>query len=300
MEEGGEYRSWDELLPDALGMIFSNLSLKEKLTLVPAVCKSWATIVKGPYCWQEIDILEWSSRSQPDQRYRMLEMLIFRSRGSLHKLCVSGLNCNSVFGSIADHAGSLQTLQLPRSGISEPIFEIFARKLSTITFLDISSCVKLGARSLEAIGKHCKFLVRLHRSMHPSEMMGKQEDEAHAIATTMPKLKHLEIAFLLINTSSALEIITSCRELEFLDLRGCWNVKLDENYVKETFPNLKILGPHVIDCYERNDYVEGCSDYSDSSGYYDDESSDEERLEELELRVFEGFEDGEYDWPPSP
>lgn len=102
MEEGGEYRSWDELLPDALGMIFSNLSLEEILTVVPRVCKSWATAVKGPYCWQEIDILEWSSGSQPDQRYRMLEMLIFRSRGSLRKLCISGLNCNSVFGSIAD------------------------------------------------------------------------------------------------------------------------------------------------------------------------------------------------------
>ena len=54
MEEGGDFRCWDELLPDALGLIFRNLSLEEVLTVVPRVCKSWGRAVMGPYCWQEI------------------------------------------------------------------------------------------------------------------------------------------------------------------------------------------------------------------------------------------------------
>ncbi|KAI8016103.1 F-box protein FBW2 [Camellia lanceoleosa] len=121
--------------------------------------------------------------------------------------------------------------------------------------------------------------------MHPIDMDGKlsQEDEAHAVAVTMPKLKHLEMAYLLIDTQSVLEIISSCLELEFLDLRGCWDVKLDKKYLEEKFPKLRVLGPQVVDHYERNSW-EVCSDYTDS--FYDSDSfsfdgmwDDEESLE---------------------
>jgi hypothetical protein len=102
MEEESDYRPWDELIPDALGLIFSNLSLQEKLTVIPRVCKSWGKVVMGPYCWQEIDIEEWSKRCQPEHLDRMLPMLITRSRGSLRKLCVSGLHSEEIFTFIAE------------------------------------------------------------------------------------------------------------------------------------------------------------------------------------------------------
>jgi len=102
MEEGDEYRRWDELIPDALGLIFRNLSLQEILTMVPRVCKSWSRAVSGPYCWQEINIEEWSTRCHPDHLDRMLQMLITRSCGSLRKLCVSGLHNDTNFSFLAD------------------------------------------------------------------------------------------------------------------------------------------------------------------------------------------------------
>ncbi|KAG9451465.1 hypothetical protein H6P81_011430 [Aristolochia fimbriata] len=314
--EQGELRSWDELIPDALGLIFSNLSLQEILTVIPRVCKSWGRAVSGPYCWQEIDIEEWSRRSNSEQLDRMLQMLITRSSGSLRKLCITGLSNDTTFTFIADNAGSLQSLRLPRSEIGDSIVEQVAAKLSNITVLDVSSCSKIGARGLESFGKNCKSLVELRRAMHPLEVADKvcQDDEAHAIASTMPKLKHLEIAYLLLSTTAVCEILSNCRELEFLDVRGCWGVKLDENFFQENYPNLKVLGPLIVDCYERN-YWEYCSDYSDSSGYLAWElmedaievstngSWDEPHgLEELELRFYEGFDDpvAAIDWPPSP
>ena len=102
MEEACEFRSWAELIPDALGVIFTNLSLQERVTVIPRVCKSWANAVTGPYCWQEIDIKDWSNRCQPDQLDRLLEMLITRSSGSLRKLSVSGLQTESIFTFIAE------------------------------------------------------------------------------------------------------------------------------------------------------------------------------------------------------
>ncbi|KAF7829954.1 F-box protein FBW2 [Senna tora] len=101
MEAAPDYRSWDELIPDALGLIFTNLSLQERVSVIPRVCKSWAKAVSGPHCWQEIDIVKWSNRCQPDQLDRMVEMLVTRSSGSLRKLCVSGLQSDAIFTFIA-------------------------------------------------------------------------------------------------------------------------------------------------------------------------------------------------------
>ncbi|KAL1833608.1 hypothetical protein ACET3Z_003259 [Daucus carota] len=321
MEEGGNLRCWDELLPDALGLIFKNLSIQEVLTVVPRVCRSWGRAVMGPYCWQEIDIEEWSRYQRPENIDRMLQMLIIRSCGSLRKLCVSGLSSDQMFSFIAAHAKSLQTLRTSRSSISDPIVKQVAGLFSTITSLDLSYCINIGATGLEEIGKHCKFLSTLRRIMHPLEVIGKisQDDEALAIAATMPKLKHLEIAYLLVSTQSVMEILTNCRLLELLDVRGCWNVNLDEKYIK-SFQGLKVLGPLVVDyCHEVNGW-DACSDYSGSSGYlawdfvagdmddYSDEtvsdgfSEDEQSIEDVEMWFYDGpdAEDAGYDWPQSP
>ncbi|CAI9116265.1 OLC1v1017364C2 [Oldenlandia corymbosa var. corymbosa] len=304
--EGADSRPWDDLLPDALGLIFKNLSLREKLTVIPVVCKSWSKVVTGPYCWQEIDIEGWSHGTDPYGNApakvdKMLRVLITRSSGSLRTLCVSGLKLESTFQFILEHVHSLQTLKLPRSAISDSLMESNAQKLSTLTYLDLSYCSKIGAGAMEAIGKNCKSLARLSRNMHPLDVEGKlsQNDEAHAIATTMPKLKHLEMAYHLVDTKGVLDIINSCPDLEFLDLRGCWEVKLDEQYLKETSPNLTVLGPQVVDHYEEISW-ECCSDYSDSLYDYDSDMiwDDEDRLE---MRFYAGSsEETAYGWPPSP
>ncbi|KAI4307416.1 hypothetical protein L6164_030608 [Bauhinia variegata] len=321
MEVISDFRSWDELIPDALGLIFANLSLQERLTVIPRVCKQWAKAVTGPYCWQEIEIEDWSNRCQPEQLDRIVEMLITRSCGSLRKLSVSGLQTDKMFTFIAENAGSLQTLRLPRSNMTDPIVEQIAGKFSMVSFLDVSYCIKISAHALEMIGKNCKLLEGLCRNMHPLDTAGKplQDDEAYAIASTMPKLKHLEMAYHLITTDGVLEILSSCQKLESLDLRGCWGVKLDSMFQKQKFPKVKILGPLVLDYYEEDDWDEA-SDFSDSSDYlawefvagemgdyYDDETDsydgmwdDEGRLEELELRFYEGIEDAGMYWPPSP
>ncbi|PHU14374.1 F-box protein FBW2 [Capsicum chinense] len=114
--------------------------------------------VKGIYCWQEIDIEEWSKNCYPENLDRMLRLLIPRSCDFLCKLCVSGLSNKLSFEFIVNNAKSLQTLWLPQSELSDSVVEQVAGTFSNITFLDISYCIKIGARALEAIGKHCKCL----------------------------------------------------------------------------------------------------------------------------------------------
>ncbi|PIN10234.1 hypothetical protein CDL12_17175 [Handroanthus impetiginosus] len=273
----------------------------------------------GPYCWQEIDIEEWSRNCKPEFVDRMLQLLITRSCGSLRKLSVSGLASDQSIFFIANHAQSLRTLRLPRSDINDSIMGKVAGMLSTITFLDLSYCINIGAQSLEAIGKHCKSLTSLRRVMHPLEVIDKltQDDEALAIAATMPRLKHLEIAYLLVDTSSIIEILENCKQLELLDVRGCWNVNLDDKFVKR-FPKLKVVGPLVIDCYDMNGW-DNCSDYSGSSGYLawdfvagdmeddylemlDDFWEGKNEIGDVEMWFYDDVNviDAGYDWPQSP
>ncbi|KAG6513622.1 hypothetical protein ZIOFF_023954 [Zingiber officinale] len=115
MAEGSDARAWEELIPDALGLIFRNLPLQEILTVIPRVCKSWSRVVLGPYCWQEIDIDEWSQHCKPD-------------------------------------AGSLQRLELPRSEMNDAIVKLVAPRLCNLTYLDVSYCSKIGACAIEAFG----------------------------------------------------------------------------------------------------------------------------------------------------
>lgn len=289
MGYGLEYRPWDELIPDTLGQIFRRLPLDEILNVVPRVCKSWANAVRGPYCWQEIDIEDWSRYRRSESLDRMLLLLISRSHGSLRKLCVYGLSTHSGLDLIAENAKSLQNLRLPRSEISDPMVEQVARRLSGLTFLDLSYCTKIGAQALEAVGRNCKFLTHLQRNMHPWDVIDRtsQDDEAFAIAAFMPKLRHLELAYLMITIEGVVRIVTNCRELELLDMRGCWNVKREAKFF-ENFPRLKVVGPLVVDScsgkgngkHEQLYYYPGPSDFLDWSS------------EDVEFDVFE-YEEGD-------
>lgn len=209
---------------------------------------------------------------------------------------------------------------MPRCELNNSVVEQIAGKLSMVTFLDLSYCLKIESSDLEMIGKKCNLLEGLCRNMHPLDMEGKssQDDEAFAIATTMPKLKHLEMAYQLISTQSVMEILSKCPLMEVLDLRGCWDVNLDNKVIKENFPNLKVIGPCVDDYYEQYGWDDCTTDYTDSSEYmpwdfdidavdfYEDEMyhamGDDGGLGHLELRFY-GEEDedaGFFGWPPSP
>ncbi|MFQ6642283.1 hypothetical protein Gotur_017153 [Gossypium turneri] len=160
-------------------------------------------------------------------------------------------------------AGSLQVLRLMYSKISDSIVEQTAPRLSTVTFLDLSYCPKIGAQGIEAIGKHCKLLVTLCRNMYSPDSAGKVEleDEANAIAATMRRLKHLELGFHLISTECVLNILSSCPQLEHLVIDGCPQVKLDRKFLKEKYPKLKVVGPHLVKARPDKRFIFGVERY---------------------------------------
>ncbi|XP_028794050.1 F-box protein FBW2-like [Neltuma alba] len=243
MEAGSESQRCYEQRPEALGLILSRVSLQDG--------------VSEPHFCHEIDLMKWSNcPQQPDQLDRIVQMLVTRISGSIGTLCVSGLQSDSIFTLIAQNASCLRTLRIPKSSLSDFMMEQLAGRLPMISFLDVSYCMNLSARGLEVVGKNCTLLEGLCRNMYPWHTGDHDEpsrdNEAMAIASTMPKLKHLEIASHWMTTEGVHKILCACSKLEYFDMWGCENVEAGKLGLHK-FPKLTVWGPRAYNCFDGGD-----------------------------------------------
>ncbi|XP_077213436.1 F-box protein FBW2-like [Tasmannia lanceolata] len=232
---GGD--TWENLNPEILAQIFVRIPLQEMLKSVPLVCQSWREAVAGPYCWAHIDIEQWCRRKNLTKDIDFaVRRLVRRSRGTLRSLSAYKLG-DIAFSFVANAGKFLTVLKIPMSDVTDRMVEKHAESLATVTVLDISNCVKITCKSLEALGKNCKFLVHLRRNMPPPEFPSGQdaplnpaeEGEAMAVAETMPSLLHLDLAYGSFSDLGLDAILTKCKALRHLDIQGCWNVKMEDN-----------------------------------------------------------------------
>ena len=115
---------------------------------------------------------------------------------------------------------------IPGSMIGDYMMEHIAGRLSSVTFMDVSYCINMGARGLEVIGNNCKLLQGLCRKMDLWDIFFNppRDDEAMAIASTMPNLKHLDIEGHSMTTEGVCKILAACSKLEYLYISGCDHV----------------------------------------------------------------------------
>lgn len=126
---------------------------------------------------------------------------------------------------------------MPMSKVTDNTVQKHVGFLQSLTVLDISYCLSITHKSIELIGSNCKSLVEFKRNMpppqpditHPNNGSGSNVDESEAIAVadTMHRLETLELAYGLFSDLGLDAILTKCLKLHNLDVRGCWNVKLE-------------------------------------------------------------------------
>ncbi|XP_058097180.1 F-box protein FBW2-like [Magnolia sinica] len=268
---------WEGLSPEILALIFVRLPPDEMARRVPFVCRSWRETVAGPYCWTEIDIEKWCRRCNrseiidPAVRY-----LVRRSKGTVRFLSAYKLG-NRTFAFIASFGKCLKVLKIPMSQVIDKIVVEHAGSLSMLTVLDISYCVKITSKGLEALGKHCKSLIHLRRNMPPPEIeLGSKavEDEAMAVANTMPGLLHLELGYGLFSDHGLDAILTKCKALCHLDIQGCWGVKMEGDLEERCERIMFFRSPWDDDEYDdassSDSGSDGQGDKSGSSSDYSD------------------------------
>ncbi|XP_027109663.1 F-box protein FBW2 [Coffea arabica] len=275
-------RSWDAMIPEILSLIFTKIvPVEEMVRAVSLVCRGWLETVVGPYCWNEIDVehwcrSHWNSCNAGNRRGGLLidsvvRKLVRRSKFTAGKFCAYRLG-NAGFSYIANCGRCLKVLKIPVSEITDQVVEKHAELLVNLTELDISYCLKLTSKSLEAFGKHCNFLTHLKRNMPPLELGAvaaseTDDDEAFAIANTMAGLDHLEFGFARVTDHGLCTILTACKALTYLDIQGCWNVRL-EGALEERCKELLVFKTPWTDIESES---EGSVE-NDSRG--DDQSSD--------------------------
>ncbi|KAK1352093.1 F-box protein FBW2 [Heracleum sosnowskyi] len=256
-----EYGKWEGIPEELLALAVIRIPADEMMRVVPLVCKSWWAVVAGPLCWENIDLRQWSCRkTNSDQVDVAVRKLVRHSRSSFHHLSAFKLG-NSGFAFAANRARCLKVLNMSESNVTDQMVIRHAESLANLTDLDISYCIKISWKGLEAFGKQCKFLVNLKRNMPPPNLgisiqeanLKIDESEAMVIANTMSKLQHLEIWFGCFSNLGLNYVLTKCKALEYLDIRGCWSVGWEEDLETKCEKIAGFKSPWVDDVYETED-----------------------------------------------
>ncbi|KAL6652654.1 hypothetical protein ACP70R_011579 [Stipagrostis hirtigluma subsp. patula] len=240
--EGGEavvyeWRWTEAVSPEILALVLRGRVAADEVARGAArVCRAWREAAAAPDMWGDVDIEAWcrrvNCRARADAAVRRL---VARAQGTLRRLSAYRVG-DAALTYVAASGKLLNVLQIPMSEVSDQAVEKHAGCLPALRVLDISNCLKITSRGIEALGRHCKLLVQLKRNMPPPEpplgsntaaTVVEDEDEALAVANTMPMLEQLELAYGLFSDVALDAVLTKCPRLRALDILGCWNVRLD-------------------------------------------------------------------------
>ncbi|KAK8944123.1 F-box protein FBW2 [Platanthera zijinensis] len=236
--DGDERRYWNELNPELLALIFKRLPADELARTMSFVCRGWRDAVAGTYCWSEIDVEEWCRRvNRVDDIDVGVVKLVALSRGSVRRLSAYRIG-NWGFSFTAVSGDHLKVLQIPMSDVNDLTLQKYSSFLRALTTLDISYCRRITSKGIEILGKCCMSLANLRRNMSPPQYESTPDNgvaakineyEALAVASTMFGIRELEMSFGRFSDYGLHAILTNCKELCSLDIRGCWNVQLEGN-----------------------------------------------------------------------
>lgn len=145
--------------------------------------------------------------------------------------------------------------------------------------------------TLKTVGRCCPLLksLKLVEEQSWKEHMVSNE-EALAIAETMPKLRHLQIIGNGLTNIGLQAILDGCPDLESLDLRQCFNLNLAGQLGKECAKRVKVLYlPHdrVTDGNE-------CTTKTTNFGARDSEDEDSTDFSDIDGDSYDFLVDGNF------
>ncbi|XP_068640832.1 putative F-box/LRR-repeat protein 19 [Aristolochia californica] len=231
-------RPWDALPRPLLTVIFSKLSLEDRLPATFLVCRGWADAANDPQCWQsmlpeaispEDAFIKTLDTLHPFPRpvdsfdaLSRLRNLVRRAEGRITALYISPFltnkpsNDDEILRYVAESCPHLKYLSLQGSfsGSEAAIIEVIhsCRKLELLDF-SFSTC--FSDVVLEELGSCCPNLCGIKRcgDLYYSE--------AYAIGWNLSQVKLLNLAWSSLCSRGLSTIVSGCHGLEYLDITGC-------------------------------------------------------------------------------
>ncbi|XP_010422442.1 PREDICTED: putative F-box/LRR-repeat protein 23 [Camelina sativa] len=239
-----KWRNWAELPPEVTSSILLRLGAIEILQNAQKVCKPWHRVCKDPSMWRKIDIDNRDDRAF--FKYKLDSMCrhaVDRSQGGLVEIEIWYYGTNDLIKYITDRSSNLKSLGLARcmlltdEGVAKAV-----SKVPLLEELEVSYCLFTG-ESLRAIGQSCPNLKTLKLNRNPEIMFSNcgLDDNAKAIAGSMPELRHLQILGNGLTNKGLKAILDGCPHLEHLDIRECYNIDLFGDLMKRCVERIKDL-----------------------------------------------------------
>lgn len=233
--------NWLELPKDITENILLRLNTIEIVTSACQVCPLWWNICKDPLMWRTIHMTD--NDSYPYDNMDLVKICCYaveRSCGHLRDIAIVSFCTDDLLQYIASCGSQLRRIQLTKCrNISHRQFSEVANKFPLLEELDISVS-NLCKDSLEVIGRSCPLL----KSLKFSWMFRKHiefNDDASAIAKTMPKLRHLSMFGNLLTNVGLHAILDGCPLLESVVLRNCFHLDLSGSLGKRCRDQIKDL-----------------------------------------------------------
>ncbi|KAI0507403.1 hypothetical protein KFK09_013528 [Dendrobium nobile] len=288
---GAEERNWAELPCDVLFVIFKKIAALEIIRSAQFVCRMWRHLSHEPDLWRCIQIKVPGEDLDMNVAKSMVLIAVDRSKGCMEEFYMEefyvecfGSEGDELLSYISDRATKLRRLRLISiNSMSEMELAQAVRKFSLLEDFEISFC-SFSAEVIELVGLACPQLksFRLNAESYKDryDYYGDSHEnfdaEAFAIATHMQKLQRLQLIGNSLTNTGLLTILNSCPNLQYLDIRACFNVNVDES-LKEKCAKIKEsrLPQDSTADYEFNDLIV-CHDAFDTD--FDPTLSDTEHL----------------------
>ncbi|KAK2998518.1 hypothetical protein RJ639_022674 [Escallonia herrerae] len=235
--------NWLELPPEVTASILRRLGAVELLETAQKVCTTWRSICKDPAMWRTVDI---RSSRETNLWLHDVEKITMRavdlSCGQLEGITIANFASDHLLLYIADRSSQLKRLQLVHcyGNISPETFREAFKKLPLLEELHIYFTA-FDKGNIEVAGRFCTLLKSFKLNRQAYKHPGKCDEEALAIAESMPELRHLQLFGSTMTDDGLGAILDKCPHLESLDLRQCFNVSLAGDVGKRCFERIKDL-----------------------------------------------------------
>ncbi|KAL0846341.1 hypothetical protein Bca101_019587 [Brassica carinata] len=203
----------------------------------------------------------------------MCRHAVDRSQGGLLEIALWYFGTDELLYYVADRSSNLRCLRLITCyQITDEGFVEAIAKQPLLEYLEITYCSLLG-ESLRVAGLSCPNLkkLRLNSEPDPKFYEGECNDKKSlGIAESMPELRHLQLVGNTLTNTGLNAILDGCPHLEHLDLRKCFNVRLEGDLEKRCSERIKDL-KRPGDSTAGHPYGFNMDDLSGPSYYYLDE-----------------------------
>lgn len=277
---GEESPNWQELPRDVLSTILMKLTPRDILENMQYVCKSWHEACKDPAAWTKVAIECIGDLDMIYEYQKMAYIVLERSCGRLLEISLEHVCDDLLLSLIAERSSHLRCLRIRCCyGFSYDAFCEAFEKLPLLEEVEFTLCA-IRSSMIRSVGINCPNLVSFKLNGSGScNPAGADNEDALAIAETMPCIRHLQLIGNAMTNEGLQAILDRCLCLESLDLRACFHVDLSGSLGKVCADKVRdIKRPH-----------DSTSDYSFQTTDYD--SDFVEHLEELEHEFYMSDDD---------